>query len=64
MDETSLFRSKYEVERLTRQIWLVGGVCPTQPGGLFLVIAGNRSTETITNVLSDWVLPDSILITD
>ena len=42
MHENLLFRSKYEVERLTRQIWLVGGVCPAQPGGLFLVIIGKK----------------------
>ena len=64
INETVIFRRKYRVIRLTGQIWLVGGVCLTQPSGLFLVIVGNRNNETITNMLSDWPLPGSILITD
>ena len=64
VDETLIYRRKYGVGRLTREIWLVGGVCLPQPGGLFLVAVENRNSDTMTNVLSDWVLPYSVLITD
>ena len=62
--ETLICKKKYGVGRLTRQIWLAGGICPAQPGGLFLVMVENGSSNTMTKVLFNWVLPSRIFITD
>ena len=45
VDETLIFYRKYGVGRIPRQIWWVGGVCPTQPNSFFLIIVENRNAE-------------------
>ena len=64
VDETLIFHRKYGVGRIPRQIWLVGGVCLTQPSSFFLVMLENRNANTMTQVLSNWVYPGSVLVTD
>ena len=54
IDETLVFRRKYNVGRLLRQIWLVGGVCP-EDSSLFLVKVHNKSAQELRNFINMWV---------
>ena len=44
IDETLVFRKKYNIGRLLRHVWLVGGVCP-EDSTLFLVKIQNRLAQ-------------------
>ena len=54
IDETLVFKRKYNVGILLRQIWLVGGVCP-EDSTLFLVKVQNRLAQELRNVINTWV---------
>ena len=63
IDETLVFKRKYNHGRNIQQIWIVRGIAP-ETNNFFLRQVPNRNSETIINVLEEWVHPDSILYTD
>ena len=51
IDENLIFRRKYNARILSRQIWLIGGVCP-EDSTLLLVKVQNRSEQELRNVIN------------
>ena len=63
IDETLVYKRKYNLGRLREQIWVIGGICP-QFNTYFMQIVPNRNNETIKNVLDRWIIPGTIIYTD
>jgi transposase-like protein len=63
IDESMFFKSKYNRGRHMQGQWYVGGI---ERGSkqAFLVPVSNRNSDTMLRVISDYVLLDTIIMTD
>ena len=64
IDESKLARRKYNRGHHVEGVWVIGGVEHTPERKLFLVPVENRNAETIRAVISEHVMPGSIIRTD
>lgn len=62
VDESKFSKRKYNVGRLVRSCWVVGGI--DDFGETFFVEVFARSTEIIDSIFNEYVLPGSIIFTD
>ena len=63
VDETLVFKRKYNVGRRVEQVWIVGGWCKGQNRGFMMRVQRRNWTE-IMEVLRMWCLPGTIFHTD
>lgn len=63
IDETCISRRKYNIGRLKKQIWIVGGIC-RETKNIFLEITNKRDSNTLKSIISSNVNPQSTIITD
>ncbi|KAK6012480.1 hypothetical protein OSTOST_22372, partial [Ostertagia ostertagi] len=63
VDETCIVRRKYNVGRIVRQEWLIGGI---QDGTklVFVEVTDNRSSENLDTIIQKYVLPGTVIRTD
>lgn len=64
VDETKLGKRKYNRGHRVEGVWVIGGVELTEERKVFLKIIETRDSETISNVLLNYVSVGSTLITD
>ena len=68
IDEALIHRRKRNVGRLKEEGWVIGGIerptNPTDPPKLFLKLCEDRKQETLEQIIKQWVLPGTIIITD
>ena len=64
IDESLFGKIKYHRGKLTNGQWVVGGVERTEERKCFFVLVEKRDTETLQNIISQLVLPGSIVVTD
>ena len=64
VDETLVFKRKYNRGRVRTQIWLVGGWCPEQNRGFMMMRVERRNWQEILEALRTWCLPGTIFHTD
>jgi transposase-like protein len=63
IDESLVVRRKYEVGRVVSQQWILG-LCVPRTREICVIPVPNRTTETLLALISEYVLPGSIIITD
>lgn len=63
IDETKFSKRKYNVGRLVRSVWVIGGIC-LETKETFFVEVLSRSREVINSVILDHVHPGSVIFTD
>lgn len=63
VDESLFFRRKYNRGRMLNNQWYVGGI-ERGTRNVFIVPVERRNTETIVRVLSENILPGTLVITD
>ena len=63
VDESLFVRRKFNVGRLRREQWVVGGVC-RETNECFLYAVDNRNAETLTGVITSSIRPGSTIVTD
>jgi transposase-like protein len=64
IDETKLGKRKYHRGHRVDGVWIIGGVERTQERRIFLSIVEDRSAGSLLDVISNRVLPGSIIYTD
>lgn len=64
IDETKLGKRKYNRGHLVDGVWVVGGIERTPQKKAFLIEVADRTSDTLQNVISTFVLPGSIIYTD
>ncbi|KAL1131319.1 hypothetical protein AAG570_010937 [Ranatra chinensis] len=63
IDESRFVRRKYSKEDVVEGHWIVGGK-ERGSNKMFLVAVNERTRETLSEVIEDWVLPGSVVLTD
>lgn len=64
IDETKLGKRKYNRGHRVEGVWTIAGIERTYERKIFLINVPDRTTETISKVISSFVLPGSIIYTD
>ena len=68
IDESLVFRRKYNRGRLIKEVWVVGamerGRSGAQTNKFFIQIVSNRNQMTLTNLILQYILPGTHLISD
>lgn len=63
IDESLFLRRKYNRGRILNNQWYVGGI-ERGTKNVFIVPVENRNAETMANIIQQYVLPGSTIITD
>ena len=63
IDESKFTKRKYNVGRVVRDLWVVGGIC-RETNDVFFVIVEDRSEETLLEVIMENVELGSTIYTD
>jgi len=63
VDESKFGRRKYHRGRYVEGQWVFGGV-ERDSGRTFLVAVHDRSSETLSEIIKQWILPGTTVITD
>lgn len=64
IDESKFGKRKYHRGHRVEGVWVVGGIERTEEKKCFVVVVPDRSAETLLNIISEHVLPGSIVHTD
>lgn len=64
IDETKMGKRKYHRGHRVDGVWVVAGIERTEIGKIFATTVENRNSETLTELISKFVLPGSIVYTD
>jgi hypothetical protein len=62
VDESKFSKRKYNVGRLVKSVWVIGGI--DESGETFFVEVLSRSKEVISNIMMEYVHTGSIVFTD
>lgn len=63
IDESLFSKRKYNVGRLVRKVWVVGGIC-YETNETFFVETLFRTKEVLNNIIQENVVPGTIIYTD
>lgn len=63
IDESVFARRKYNVGRIVKEQWVLGGIC-RETRDVFMVCVPNRKGDTLRAEIVDWVEPGTRVITD
>jgi IS1 family transposase len=64
IDESKIAKRKYQRGHRVEGAWIIGGVERTEERKLFVVRVQDRTKQTISNLISRFVKPGSIILTD
>jgi transposase-like protein len=64
IDESKFGKRKYNRGHSVEGVWVVGGVERTPERRCFMMTVPNRNAETMENIITNHVLPDSVIHTD
>ena len=63
IDETLICRRKFNVGRVLNQVWIFGGIC-IEDHQFFCLPVINRTTETLSEEIKNYILPGTTIISD
>ena len=64
IDESKFGKRKYNRGRRVEGQWVFGGIQRNNPKKFFLVPVETRDKETLLNLISEWILPGTTIISD
>ena len=63
-DESKFGWPKYNRERIVEGQWVFGGIQQGNARNFFVVPVENRNAETLIQLIKDWILPETTIISD
>lgn len=64
IDESMLYRRKYNVGRILGSGWLFGGIQRSDKSKVFLAMVPDRTAETLLDVIQQRILPGTTIVSD